>query len=978
MKTYFFALLVFLSISFQSVQSATQDEEARLVTAARKAFDTHDADALAALTCWDRVPDKLNESGKKQYARDAARAISNVMLTNPDPKFPDLVLERQGWHGVSIQSGGYKTTEDYIWTGRPIQRSNVSGRRKGWEAVFIGTGTCKMKMILFIVAIGIGTVSSSQAENGQDVSKSQFISGRVVDNETGQAVADFAVQTSTPNFKNPEDVFWNFFMLGDQQSSVQFSAPSPTKNEMVRIIAPGYVPQILTEQSVSNLPAGGLEIRLKRGDALRGVVRDDAEHPVAGARVLMATVQPVWLRDGKFEYGAFRSGSTTTDNAGRFSLRGEGEALQKVVIVSPDGHLVWPAVQSQPGQELRITLPKPGTLIVRYDIPGDLPEAKPELQLLTQKMEMPLWFLSFGQSITVTNGSQFVLTNLTPGAYNFRRWKSIGSQGAESEVQTVVIEAGQNKELDMVRTNGQRVHGQVIGPGPALASGGYIYVKSANATGQPWPQGSRNYEKEYNFPSFDVSQFGADGSFQTAMLKPGAYTVIANVYPPPAPPGTMPYRNDNPDYVGVAKVTVTADPMPPLTLKLAPALYVDIDGGAVDDETGEPIPDLMIQTGQINPDKPDEIIWNEGFEGTYQGINEACKFLLCNQKEGFALRFLACGYVPQAITRSEVIASRRTANLQVRMKRGGNLHGVVRDHAGRPVAGTTVYLAPLDLGYVRFGEVMSSGNVTNWAHTFAMTDAAGRFFLRGVGKNKIRIIVVTEDGRMVQPVQVTGPGQDLKITLPKPATLIVRYDIPGDVAETYFDLTLRTNKLELPLWEYIAPKTTAKVTNGGQIVLSNLTAGTYNFSRIMMGGPTNADYMFIYGDPPEDVQGDLQTLVLKPGRTREVRMVRSVGQRVQGQVTGLQGITNGQAYLYVGTVAAISSPRSFKSKLEPCFDAVKLGEDGRFETALLEPGTYALMAEVFKWGDQPDRKPIADDEPQQWAWGVFFRSRRPR
>lgn len=91
MKTYFFALLVFLSISFQSVQSATQDEEARLVTAARKAFDTHDADALAALTCWDRVPDKLNESGKKQYARDAARAISNVMLTNPDPKFPDLV-----------------------------------------------------------------------------------------------------------------------------------------------------------------------------------------------------------------------------------------------------------------------------------------------------------------------------------------------------------------------------------------------------------------------------------------------------------------------------------------------------------------------------------------------------------------------------------------------------------------------------------------------------------------------------------------------------------------------------------------------------------------------------------------------------------------------------------------------------------------------------------------------------------------------
>jgi hypothetical protein len=184
-------------------------------------------------------------------------------------------------------------------------------------------------------------------------------------------------------------------------------------------------------------------------------------------------------------------------------------------------------------------------------------------------------------------------------------------------------------------------------------------------------------------------------------------------------------------------------------------------------------------------------------------------------------------------------------------------------------------------------------------------------------------------------------------------------------------LTLRTNKLELPLWGYIAPKTTAKVSNGGQIVLTNLTPGTYDFSRIVMGGPTNAEYMFLYGDPPEVVQGDLQIVVLKPGRTREVRMVRSVGQRVQGQATGWQGITNGGAYLYVTAASTFSSYRGFKSKLENCFDAVKLEGDGRFETAMLEPGTYTLVAEVFKqgddqpmWSNQMDCKPIADDEPQ--------------
>ena len=91
MKTCFFALLVFLSTFFQSALAATQDEEARFASATRKAFDTHDTDALSALTCWDRVPSKLKESGKKQYARDAARAVTGVMLTNPDPKSPDLV-----------------------------------------------------------------------------------------------------------------------------------------------------------------------------------------------------------------------------------------------------------------------------------------------------------------------------------------------------------------------------------------------------------------------------------------------------------------------------------------------------------------------------------------------------------------------------------------------------------------------------------------------------------------------------------------------------------------------------------------------------------------------------------------------------------------------------------------------------------------------------------------------------------------------
>ena len=429
---------------------------------------------------------------------------------------------------------------------------------------------------------------------------------------------------------------------------------------------------------------------------------------------------------------------------------------------------------------------------------------------------------------------------------------------------------------------------------------------------------------------------------------------------PPEPPE---YNwNSNPDYIGVAKVTVTTNPAPPVTIRLAPARFVDIVGQVVDDETGLAIPDVIIRGGKVNPDKPGDIIWAEGFMGIHD------KFVINNQREGSALRFQANGYVPQTITREAVIASRQTASLTVRMKRGGELHGVVLDHNGHPVPRAKVYLAPMELGYVILGEVMSwsdqTGSGTNWAHTFTTTDAAGHFSLRGVWGNQPRIIVVSEDGQMVQPVPCLGPGHDLKITLPEPATLVVRFDILGDVPETYFDLSFRTNGLELPLWEYITVKMTPKVSNGGQIVLSNLTPGIYDFSRDRMGE---------FGDSAEFVSSDHQSLVLESGRIQQVLLVRSAGERVKGLVTGFVPSTNlPEAYIYVGSATAIKSPVDFKSPLRPCFDAVELSQDGTFRTALLGPGNYTLVAEIFKLGEPPDCKPVADDEPQYGDVAWFY------
>ena len=82
--------------------AATPEEEARFLGAAKAAFEKRDANALVALTCWDRVPDQQKASGRKQYVRDVTLNATELLLVDPDPKFPDLEWTDEA--GVSYRS----------------------------------------------------------------------------------------------------------------------------------------------------------------------------------------------------------------------------------------------------------------------------------------------------------------------------------------------------------------------------------------------------------------------------------------------------------------------------------------------------------------------------------------------------------------------------------------------------------------------------------------------------------------------------------------------------------------------------------------------------------------------------------------------------------------------------------------------------------------------------------------------------------
>jgi hypothetical protein len=50
--------------------------------------------------------------------------------------------------------------------------------------------------------------------------------------------------------------------------------------------------------------------------------------------------------------------------------------------------------------------------------------------------------------------------------------------------------------------------------------------------------------------------------------------------------------------------------------------------------------------------------------------------------------------------------------------------------------------------------------------------------------------------------------------------------------------------------------------------------------------------MFLTGGPAGRVESDFQKTVLQAGQKQELHFVRTAGQRIQGQVTGQESMTN--------------------------------------------------------------------------------------
>jgi hypothetical protein len=385
--------------------------------------------------------------------------------------------------------------------------------------------------------------------------------GSVVDEETGELVPDFWIQAGSADPKDASEVTWISMHTGpDLRNPGHFGVQGWSRWTTWRVFAAGYLPEQVVEPPLfpSTRPITDLVVRLKRGAELTGRVLDYQGRPVTGASVFLVTDQKLSLTDGVPER-PFRGSTYTTGDTGRFALRGISGEEQKVVIFLADGLEAAFTSKVEPGQEWNLALPQPAALDLHYDIPKDQPEA--EFQLQRMAMEPEYWG-SFGLVLkpTVANPGQLLLTNLTPGEYDFGRPKTLRvgrtGRGVLCDRQRLLLKSGETQRVDVVRSAGFPVRGEVTGLDQSEAQGGFLYVRSADATSEP------DGLSEWGLPCFDARTFGQDGHFETARLVPGNYALRAEVYEPEPPSSVWRSGVRLPSYIGIAKITVTADTAP--------------------------------------------------------------------------------------------------------------------------------------------------------------------------------------------------------------------------------------------------------------------------------------------------------------------------------------------------------------------------------------------------------------------------------
>jgi len=330
-----------------------------------------------------------------------------------------------------------------------------------------------MKKILHLISIIF--LGAANAQVDEPIS----VTGRVVDDETGEAVFHFVEQHGIYRPANEGGIQWGFSQ-GTSAPTDRFSFLLRwSEGHRWRILADGYLPELVFKDVPSQNSAKPI-VRLKRGKIVRGKVLTDDGSPAVGVSVFPIGPRYINLAEGKSWISQsaatevnFRAEPATTDSEGKFTLRAGGATH---VGVSGSALNAWSEPIAVDGETV-INLPPAASLTVTYDIPGG--PAETEFIYSLSGFESDGLYSS--RRLKIKNGESVGLRALTPGAYRFLRWscRGEGSFGSTHalEPKQISLEPGEQKSIGWVRKKGRRLTGIVNSPNGTPLAEATVFVR---------------------------------------------------------------------------------------------------------------------------------------------------------------------------------------------------------------------------------------------------------------------------------------------------------------------------------------------------------------------------------------------------------------------------------------------------------------------------------------------------------------------
>lgn len=334
-------------------------------------------------------------------------------------------------------------------------------------------------------------------------------------------------------------------------------------------MADGYLPQPV----VSEAPPAGkkqieVTIRLKRGPTVRARIVDHNGNSVKGAAVFANGPISLNLFQGKAwqTWGEVNEAAQPayTDDEGRFELQ-LGSATR--LAISHASFDAW-ATAIPEGEDTIIRLPEPAQLEITYDIDGA--DTKGEIFYQMLGHDMPGFKgLETMRNVPIENGGTVVLKSLTPGMYQFSRYKMLElgdmGMGAMLERQYLELEPGEKKTIRYEREKGARLNGKINWPQEVELSGIVVSVNSIEKAVTP-------ISPRATATKYSARVAAKNGDYQTERIPPGTYSLQAAAYEAQNQEGRFSTGIRVPGYRAETRITVPNSgemTVPDLTLEKA-------------------------------------------------------------------------------------------------------------------------------------------------------------------------------------------------------------------------------------------------------------------------------------------------------------------------------------------------------------------------------------------------------------------------